>query len=239
MLSHKRLWQAIDALAAREGVSTTSLARMAGLDASIFNRSKRFQPNGRPRWPSTESIARILDATQVSVESFFVELLGERRCVVWSYQNILDQTAAAEIPVLNHAVPLPSQFCWGESAHMRHTPSLDRISSLQGDPPQTAPENVALSPDERVFLFKVEDDRFTPFYKEGASLLLGLCCPITEGDRVVFFCCDEQESSIIVGDISADHDGAFYLAPLDQAQSALPVTDDNKVRLAKILWASQ
>ena len=79
----------------------------------------------------------------------------------------------------------------------------------------------------------------TPFYKEGTSLLLGLYCPITEGDRVVFFCRDDHERGIIVGDISADHDGAFYLVPLDQAQAALPVTDDNKLRLVKILWASQ
>nr|WP_321981730.1 hypothetical protein [uncultured Cohaesibacter sp.] len=239
MLSHKRLWQAIDALAAREGVSTTSLARMAGLDASIFNRSKRFQPNGRPRWPSTESIARILDATQVSVETFFVELLGERQCVVWSYQDILDQTLAADIPSLDHTVPSSSRSGSDDSDHIGLIGSFDSPSPQQGEKLETASPKGALSPAERVFLFRIEEDRLTPFYKEGTSLLLGLYCPITEGDRVVFFCRDDHERGIIVGDISADHDGAFYLVPLDQAQAALPVTDDNKLRLVKILWASQ
>lgn len=60
---HERLWAAIDAIAARHGLSPSGLARRAGLDATAFNKSKRFTPDGRPRWPSTESIAKILVAT--------------------------------------------------------------------------------------------------------------------------------------------------------------------------------
>ena len=60
---HERLWAAIDAIAARHGLSPSGLARRAGLDATAFNKSKRFTPDGRPRWPSTESIAKILTAT--------------------------------------------------------------------------------------------------------------------------------------------------------------------------------
>jgi phage repressor protein C with HTH and peptisase S24 domain len=60
---HERLWAAIDAIAARHGLSPSGLARRAGLDATAFNRSKRFTADGRPRWPSTESIAKILAAT--------------------------------------------------------------------------------------------------------------------------------------------------------------------------------
>ncbi|NLH79239.1 MAG: helix-turn-helix transcriptional regulator [Phyllobacteriaceae bacterium] len=60
---HERLWAAIDAIAARHGLSPSGLARRAGLDATAFNKSKRFTPDGRPRWPSTESVAKILVAT--------------------------------------------------------------------------------------------------------------------------------------------------------------------------------
>lgn len=62
-LRHDRLWAAIDAIAARHGLSPSGLARRAGLDATAFNKSKRFTGDGRPRWPSTESIAKILAAT--------------------------------------------------------------------------------------------------------------------------------------------------------------------------------
>lgn len=61
--NHERLWAAIDAIATRHGLSPSGLARRAGLDATAFNKSKRFTADGRPRWPSTESIAKILAAT--------------------------------------------------------------------------------------------------------------------------------------------------------------------------------
>lgn len=71
-LSHPQLWAAIDGLARREGLSASGLARRAGLDATSFNPSKRFGPGEppRPRWPSTESLTRILDATGVSLGDF-------------------------------------------------------------------------------------------------------------------------------------------------------------------------
>ncbi len=69
-LSHAQLWKAIDGLARREGISVSALARQAGLDATSFNPSKRFGPGERPRWPSTESLTRILTATGLSLGEF-------------------------------------------------------------------------------------------------------------------------------------------------------------------------
>lgn len=71
-LSHAQLWKAIDGLAHREGISVSALARRAGLDATSFNPSKRFGPGQppRPRWPSTESLTRILTATGLSLGEF-------------------------------------------------------------------------------------------------------------------------------------------------------------------------
>lgn len=71
-LSHAQLWKAIDGLARHEGLSVSALARRAGLDATSFNPSKRFGPGDppRPRWPSTESLTRIMDATGLSLGEF-------------------------------------------------------------------------------------------------------------------------------------------------------------------------
>ena len=71
-LSHAKLWKAIDALAHREGTSASGLARRAGLDATSFNPSKRFGPGDppRPRWPSTESLTRVLQTTGLSLGAF-------------------------------------------------------------------------------------------------------------------------------------------------------------------------
>ena len=81
MLSHDRVWAAIDALAARHGMTASGLARKAGLDATSFNNSKRTSPEGRDRWPSTESIAKILRATGATLEDFLrlVEPAGSLR----------------------------------------------------------------------------------------------------------------------------------------------------------------
>lgn len=70
MLTHKQIWAAIDALAEREGTSASGLARRAGLDATTFNRSKRQNDKGQLRWPSTESIAKVLGATGVGIDEF-------------------------------------------------------------------------------------------------------------------------------------------------------------------------
>lgn len=69
-LTHAWIWGAIDAVAAVRGLSPSGLARLAGLDPTSFNRSKRFTPEGRPRWPSTESLSKILDATGMSLDDF-------------------------------------------------------------------------------------------------------------------------------------------------------------------------
>lgn len=70
MLSHKQIWSAIDGLAARYGHSPSGLARAAGLDPTTFNKSKRLGPKGRLRWPSTESLSKILQVTGATMDDF-------------------------------------------------------------------------------------------------------------------------------------------------------------------------
>ena len=62
MFSHDRIWAAIDALAERHSLSVSGLAKRAGLDPTTFNKSKRYAVDGRARWPSTESLAKIMVA---------------------------------------------------------------------------------------------------------------------------------------------------------------------------------
>src|SRR5919109_5347546 len=77
MLRHSEIWRALDRLAAKHGLSASGLARRAGLDPTAFNKSKRKSPTGKPRWPSTESVAKCLAATGESL-SGFLSLIGER-----------------------------------------------------------------------------------------------------------------------------------------------------------------
>src|ERR1700731_3238154 len=75
-LTHEQIWTALDRLAERSGISPSMLAKRAGLDPTTFNKSKRVTPDGRERWPSTESVAKALAATNTSIDTF-VHLIGE------------------------------------------------------------------------------------------------------------------------------------------------------------------
>jgi len=70
MLKHAQVWRAIDRLAQEYGYSASGLARRAGLDPTTFNKSKRTTREGKLRWPSTESVAKILAATGASLGEF-------------------------------------------------------------------------------------------------------------------------------------------------------------------------
>lgn len=70
MLTHEQIWRGVDRLALRNGLSPSGLAKRAGLDPTTFNKSKRITPDGKQRWPGTESLSKILEATQTSMADF-------------------------------------------------------------------------------------------------------------------------------------------------------------------------
>src|ERR1700722_2653477 len=76
LLTHAQIWTALDRLAERAGLSASGLAKRAGLDPTTFNKSKRIAPDGRERWPSTESVAKALAARNISIDSF-VHMIGD------------------------------------------------------------------------------------------------------------------------------------------------------------------
>src|SRR5689334_17397602 len=98
MLSHERVWAAIDALAERNSLSASGLARRAGLDSTAFNKSKRRSADGRPRWPSTESLAKVIDATNSSLEEFMALVRGVSRAAATDASH-----QAATVPLLGFA----------------------------------------------------------------------------------------------------------------------------------------
>lgn len=76
MFTHAQIWQGLDRLASEKGFSPSGLAKQAGLDPTSFNKSKRVSPEGKPRWPSTESLSKVLSVTNATM-SDFIALIGE------------------------------------------------------------------------------------------------------------------------------------------------------------------
>src|SRR5690349_11791225 len=105
MLQHGDVWRGIDRLAAKHGLSASGLARRAGLDPTAFNPSKRITREGRPRWPSTESVAKILAVTGESFSSF-VQLTGAAGSAAGGFDEGLGAGRMTARPAAARALPI-------------------------------------------------------------------------------------------------------------------------------------
>jgi phage repressor protein C with HTH and peptisase S24 domain len=156
-LTHEQIWTALDRLAARALLSPSGLARRAGLDPTTFNRSKRVTPDGRERWPSTESVAKALAAANASIDTF-VQLIGD------------GAKLAATVPLLTLAQAVqPGQF--DERGHL----------AAKG----VAEVALPTTEDELAFALEVSGKAWAPAYRDGDVLLLSPSAPVRRGDRVV------------------------------------------------------
>ena len=158
-LTHDRIWAAIDRLAEHHGLSASGLARKAGLDATSFNRSKRVGPEGRERWPSTESVSKILAATGATLEEFMRLVdpsIGEVKTMV---------------PVIGLTQAGAGKF-FTEDGMPTGGPGWEEIEF---------PDFV----DDKVFALEVQGDSMEPLYRDGDALLVSPAASIRKGDRVV------------------------------------------------------
>ena len=156
LLTHDRVWTALDRLAASAGLSPSGLARRAGLDPTTFNKSKRITSDGRERWPSTESVAKVLAATGTSIDSF-VQLIGN------------GARQGASVP----------QMTLAEAAQRGH---FDE----HGHPAGKGWSDIALPLDNagHVFALTISGDAFEPAYRDGDVLLMSPTTATRRGDRV-------------------------------------------------------
>jgi phage repressor protein C with HTH and peptisase S24 domain len=157
LLTHEQVWTALDRLAARAGLSASGLARRAGLDPTTFNKSKRVTPDGRERWPSTESVAKALAAADASIETF-VQLTGD------------GARHAASVPLLGMT----------QAAQRGH---FDERGHLAG---KDLDEIALPSPDgDDAFALEISGHGYEPAYRDGDVLLVSPATVIRRGDRVV------------------------------------------------------
>jgi phage repressor protein C with HTH and peptisase S24 domain len=69
-VEHRLLWRAIEKLAISHGLTCSGLAKLCGLDATTFNKSKHFSSDGTPRWPSCNTISKLIRATNITMLDF-------------------------------------------------------------------------------------------------------------------------------------------------------------------------
>jgi phage repressor protein C with HTH and peptisase S24 domain len=172
-LSHNSVWSAIDQLAARYDLSASGLARKAGLDPTIFNKSKRMASNGRERWPSTESLAKIIEATGSSVDEF-MDMIQDKLDDIGPASGGLDLSAA--LPVAQ-SVPLIGLAEAGTGGYFTHS----------GFPSGHGWDEVSFpgAEHEGVYALEVSGNSMLPLYREGDVLVVSATAQVHRGDRVV------------------------------------------------------
>ena len=69
-MTYEEVWQAIEKFAVEHGMSCPGVAKGNGLDATGVNKIKRWSKCGQQRWPSSNSISKILSATDTDLRDF-------------------------------------------------------------------------------------------------------------------------------------------------------------------------
>jgi phage repressor protein C with HTH and peptisase S24 domain len=165
MMKHEDIWRALDTLAAENGLSASGLARRAGLDPTTFNPSKRVMPDGRARWPGTESLAKVLEATGASLEAFSHLVAGER--VIASRHG---STGPRSIPLIGMAQAGGDGYF--DDGGYPVGGAWDEVSSPEvGDP--------------HAYALEISGDSMEPVFRDGDMVVVSPAAPIRRGDRVV------------------------------------------------------
>lgn len=156
-MNHAQIWRAIDALAARKGLTTSGLARAAGLDPTTFNKSKRQTPDGKARWPSTESVSRALTAAETNWDEFAALLAGR------------SSASGRAIPIVGMA-----------------RAGADGFFDENGFP-VGADETVHFPDlgEDRVYALEIAGDSMEPTYRPGDVVIVQPGAAVRRGDRVV------------------------------------------------------
>jgi phage repressor protein C with HTH and peptisase S24 domain len=211
MFSHKQVWAAIDTIAERYGFSASGLAKKSGLDPTSFNPSKRHGPDGRPRWPTTESIARVLGASGASVEEFTDLLTGRKG----------QPPRRKQIPLLGLAQAGKGGFF--DDSGFPAGSGWDEI-----DVPGVT--------DQNAYALEITGDSMEPVFREGDTIIVSPAATIRKGDRVAVKTADGQVMAKIMQRQTAKTVELASFNP-DHQVKTLDMKDIDW--MARIIWASQ
>lgn len=211
MFTHKQVWNAIDVIAERYGYSASGLAKKAGLDSTSFNPSKRNGPDGRPRWPTMESVARVLNASGAPVDEFMEILSGKRG----------QPPKRRVLPIVGFAKAGKGGFF--DDSGFPAGQGWDEVE-------------VPGVTDTTAYALEITGDSMLPVYREGDTIIVSPSATPRKGDRVVVKTSDGQVMAKILQKQTARQ---VELASFNPDHPVKVVEAKNVDWMARIIWASQ
>lgn len=210
MLTHSQIWTAIDRLAARADLSASGLARRSGLDPTTFNKSKRVAPDGRERWPSTESIAKALAATGINMDTF-VQLIGDSN----------RSRAIKSVPLIGFAQAGAGGFF--DDAGFPLGKGWDEVAS-------------PVVTDEHAYALEISGDSMRPAFRDGDIIVVSPAAPIRRNDRVVV---KTKSGEVMVKELRRRTSKTVELQSLNPSHPSPTIPASDIEWIARIIWASQ
>ncbi len=221
MFSHDRIWMAIDRLAAKHQLTPSGLARRAGLDPTAFNKSKRVGADGRLRWPSTESVSKVLEATGSTLDEFLAFVSGKPAAAA---------LPEGPFPPQIDSIPLLGFAQAGSGGY------FDDGGFPAGEGWDIVDFPTASERRAGVYALEVQGESMMPVYREGDVLIVEPGAQIRRGDRVVVRTRDGEVMAKVLLRQSPRTLELLSLNP-DHPNRTLEMRDVDWV--ARIIWASQ
>lgn len=209
MLSHERLWFAIDALAARHRLTLSGLARKAGLDPTTFHKSRRVSVDGRLHWPSTETLAKAINAIGASLDEFMLLVARET-----------SDGSGVSVPFLLIA------DVGGDHIDDRGAPkgaSWDKMN-FPGLPANDA------------YALEVSGSSMLPLFRDGDILICSPSASVRRGDRVVV---RTVAGEVMVTALKRRTANLIELVSFKSDVPDLSIATGDVSWLVRVLWASQ
>ncbi len=215
-MRHDDIWRAIDALAAEHGLSASGLARRAGLDPTAFNPSKRIGADGRARWPSTESVAKVLGATSTGIENFAALVSG-----MPALSRGGRATVTRRIPLIGLA-QAGSEGYFDDGGYPVGG-GWDEISVPEvGDP--------------NAYALEISGDSMDPVYRDGDVVIVSPAAPVRRGDRVVV---RSQRGEVMAKELLRQSARRIELRSLNPAHPNYGFDLPEIAWMHRIVWATQ
>ena len=210
-MRYEQIWNAVDKLAKQNGLSPSGLAKKAGLDSTTFNKSKRVRADGKKRWPSLDSINKVLEVCNLSFEEF--------------YKLTKENTASKEIELTN---PIP---------YAKYS-SLKKLEKIEKSIIDTSSWKKVSFPDSAENLYAIDIDvvKFAPIYRFGSVLIASKNSEIRRGDRIIII---NNSGEIMINEFLKRTAGSIILADLTDSSKEQEVLIKNIKLINRIVWASQ
>lgn len=221
-MKHEDIWRALDTLAAEHGLSTSGLAKRAGLDATTFNPSKRRMPDGRARWPSTESVAKVLDATGATLNAFTALVAGARAL---PHASPARGSTPAPPP---RRVPLIGLAQAGAQGFFD-----DGGYPVGGSWDEVGLPDVA---DANAYALEISGESMEPVFRDGDIVIVSPAAAVRRGDRVVI---RTRAGEVMAKQLTRRSARRVELLSLNPAFPSYAFDLGELSWIHRILWASQ